>query len=62
MQYNTLKLNDYDYLNYIISALETLSTAAPDQLIGIKDTESKHLYCSQSFAELVGLPRDKIIG
>lgn len=62
MQYNVPELNDYDYLNYTISALEILSTAAPDQLIGIKDTESKHVYCSQSFADLVGLPREKIIG
>ncbi|EKD28177.1 MAG: hypothetical protein ACD_79C00401G0001, partial [uncultured bacterium] len=51
-----------DFLEKIVSAVKMLSECCPKQMLGIKDLESKHVYCSQYLLELMGATMDECVG
>lgn len=55
-------MNDEQFLQAIISAVTVTSNGIPDQMVGIKDLHSAHRYCSQCFADALGVSVDHVIG
>ena len=55
-------LDDENFLQSIVYAVELTSSAVPDQMIGIKDISSINVYCSKYFADVIGMPVSEIIG
>lgn len=49
-------------LNSFIEKMSTLANMLPTQIIGIKNIESHYVYCSPSFATLLGYSVEDIVG
>ncbi len=55
--------DDQKFLKHFIDAIEIISKAIPKQMIGIKDINSVHLYCSKYFLEeVLAIDPSRIIG
>ena len=49
-------------LEYFMEQIALMATLLPTQIIGVKNLESRYLYCSPNFAELLGYSVDEIVG
>ncbi|HLX53741.1 MAG TPA: hypothetical protein VKR58_07360 [Aquella sp.] len=55
--------DDQKFLKQFIDAIDIISEALPKQMIGIKDVNSIHVYCSRYFLEeVLAIDASKIIG
>ncbi len=55
-------MNDKQFLQAMISAVELTSSGIPDQMLSIKDLNSVNLYCSKGFADAIGVAQTSIAG
>ena len=49
-------------LKSFIDKIVVLASMLPTQIIGVKNLESRYLYCSPNFAELLGSSVEDIVG
>ncbi|AUR51245.1 PAS domain-containing protein [Aquella oligotrophica] len=49
-------------LELFIDRLASLANMLPTQIIGVKDLDSRYLYCSPNFASLLGYSVEEIVG
>ncbi len=49
-------------LELFIDRLASLANMLPTQIIGVKDLDSRYLYCSPNFARLLGYSVEEIVG
>ncbi len=55
-------MSDHAFLAKVVASVEFLSKAMPKQMLSIKDIHSKHIFCSDFTAELIGIKPSQIIG
>lgn len=51
-----------DFLKKVVEAVRFISTASSKQMIGIKDIQSNHIYCSEYLLQMIGLTEKEAIG
>lgn len=51
----------YLQLEVFVQHIKLTARMLPTQIIGIKNTSSKYIYCSESYVKLLGLSADKIL-
>ncbi len=55
-------MSDKEFLEKVVASVDFLSKAMPKQMLSIKDIHSKHIFCSDFSAELIGIKPSQIIG
>lgn len=56
------RMRDQDFLEKVVSSAAFLSEAMPKQMIGIKDINSEHIFCSDYLAALMGIKPTQLAG
>lgn len=49
-------------LNQFVEQIRTLAAMLPTQIIGVKNLDYKYIYCSPSFAKILGYSVEEVIG
>lgn len=51
-----------DFLKKVVETVRFITTVSPKQMIGIKDIQSNHIYCSDYLLQIMGITEKEAIG